>query len=208
MKFKTLTALSLLSLLLGTSCIRRTVSQDFGIPGLTSMPRAKPQPALSPDASVRAVFQQQTQRAFNPARAIDQLKHTLAELTSTDPKTANTWNELGLRYEDVASLSDAQSAFEHAIEANPASESAHNNLGYNLLLQSRLEAAEAEFRNAIELNPASTVARSLPAFPSLQLERVQLCGSTCPNRRFPGCCHPEVQRGRGTPAGKPHCRRE
>jgi Flp pilus assembly protein TadD len=160
MKLKTLTALSLLSLLLGTSCIRRTVSQDFGIPGLTSMPRAKPQPALSPDASVRAVFQQQTQRAFNPARAIDQLKHTLAELTSTDPKTANTWNELGLRYEDVASLSDAQSAFEHAIEANPASESAHNNLGYNLLLQSRLEAAEAEFRNAIELNPASTVARN------------------------------------------------
>src|SRR5437867_5724143 len=163
MTLKTLTALSLLSLMLGAGCIRRTVNQDFGLPGLTSPPRAKARPALSPDASLRAVFEQQTQAAFNPARAartIDKLKQTLAELPSTDPRAANTWNELGLRYEDVAALSDAQNAFEHAIEANPASDSAHNNLGYSLMLQSQLEAAESEFRKAVDLNPRSATARN------------------------------------------------
>ena len=160
MTLKTLTALSLLSLMLGAGCIRRTVSQDFGIPGITSLPRAKAQRALSPDASLRAVFKQQTQSAFNPTRAINQLKQTLAEIPSTDHSTANTWNELGLRYEDVAALSDAQNAFEHAIEANPVSDSAHNNLGYSLLLQSRLDAAETEFRKAVELNPGSATARN------------------------------------------------
>jgi superkiller protein 3 len=70
------------------------------------------------------------------------------------------WNELGLLYEDMASLSAAQTAFEHAIAASPESDSAHNNLGYNLLLQSRPDAAEAEFRKAVELNPRSATARN------------------------------------------------
>jgi Flp pilus assembly protein TadD len=84
----------------------------------------------------------------------------ILEKALTQRPAVNAWNELGLLYEDVPSLSAAQNAFEHAISVNPESDSAHNNLGYSLLLQSRLEAAELEFRKAVELNPGSATARN------------------------------------------------
>ena len=237
MNLKLLKAMLLLSLLFGTGCVRRTVTQDFGLTGITSAPRPKPQSARSPDASLRAVFKQQTQGALNPTQgafnplsddrhiqelqsevksnprdakarlelaaayekyhlygpALDQYKEALAQLVSTDALAeqatiglsrsarashriaeavpilegflaqqplANSWNELGLLYEDMAFLSAAQNAFENAIATTPESDSAHNNLGYNLLLQSRLDAAEAEFRKAVDLNPRSPTARN------------------------------------------------
>lgn len=230
MNFKLLKAILLLSLMFGTACVRRTVTQDYGLTGITSPPRSKPQAVRSPDASLRGVFKQQTRGAFNPLNddphiqelqsriksnpqdtktrlelaaayenyhlsgpALDQYKEVLTQLPSTDTlseqaavglsrsarashriaeavpileaflaqrSAANSWNELGLLYEDIASLSAAQNAFEHAIAGAPESDSAHNNLGYNLLLQSRLDAAESEFRKAVEFNPRSATARN------------------------------------------------
>ena len=231
MNFKSVAAVLLLSLMFGTGCVRRTVSQDFGLSGITSAPRSKHQAAaLSPDASLRAVFKQQTQGAFNPLNddphvqglqarlksnpqdiqarlelasvyesyrlydsALDQYKEALRQLPAGDALSgkaavglsnsarashriaeaipllesaiaqqpaANSWNELGLLYENIRSLPAAQSAFEHAVAANPESDRAHNNLGYSLQLQNRTEAAEAEFRKAVELNPASATARN------------------------------------------------
>ena len=197
MTLKSVTALLSLSLMFGTSCIRRTVTPDFGLTGITPPPRSKPQAAKSPDASLRAVFKQQTEGAFNPLKddrhlmelqvqvksnppnvaarlelasayeryrlydsALDQYKEAIALLPATDVLTANAWNRLGLLYEAMASLSAAQSAFEHAVAANSDSDSAHNNLGYSLLLQSKVDAAEPEFRKAVELNPGSSTARN------------------------------------------------
>jgi len=167
MTFKSLTALLLLSVMLGTSCVRRTISQDLGIPGVTSLPHlphSKPQAASSPDASLRALFKQQTQQgAVNPLnndRHLQELKQAIAELPADDAQVGNLWNKLGLLYENMASLSAAQSAFEHAVAANPQSDTAHNNLGYSLLLQSRYDGAESEFRRALELNPSSSTARN------------------------------------------------
>ena len=151
MTIKSLTALVLLSMMLSTSCIRRTVN-------------AKPKAGPSPDASVRAVFKQQTQQAasnpLNDDRHLQELKEAIAALPPDDARAANSWNKLGLVYENMASLSAAQNAFEHAVAANAQSDSAHNNLGYSLMLQSRYEIAEAEFRKALELNPGSATARN------------------------------------------------
>jgi superkiller protein 3 len=93
--------------------------------------------------------------SYRIAEAVPILEETLAQRPG-----GNSWNELGLLYEDIASLSAAQNAFEHAIAANPESDTAHNNLGNSLLLQSRVEAAESEFRKAVELNPRSVRARN------------------------------------------------
>ena len=230
MKLKLVKSVLFLGLAFGTGCVRRTVTQDFGLTGITPLPRSKPQTVRSPDASLREVFKQQTQGAFNPLsddrhiqelesrikttpqdtrgrlelaaayegyrfydKALDQYKEVLSQAPSTEAlseqatvglsrsarashriteavpileaflaqrSAGNCWNELGLLYEDMASLGAAQNAFEHAIAATPESDSAHNNLGYNLLLQSRLDAAESEFRRAVELNPRSATARN------------------------------------------------
>ena len=185
---------------------------------------------LPPDASLRAVFKQQTEGTFNPLNddprvqelqarlksnsadvtarlqlglvyekyklhdsAMDQYKAALRQLAPSDTLSeqaavglsrsarashriaeavpmletaliqrpaANSWNALGLLYEDSGSFAAAESAFESAIEINPESDSAHNNLGNCLLLQGRFEGAEAEFRKALELNPTSATARN------------------------------------------------
>jgi tetratricopeptide (TPR) repeat protein len=228
MNLKFLTAMLLLNVTLGTSCMRRTVTQGFG--GISSPVLSKSQTRLPPDASLRSVFKQQTQGAFNPlsddphvqelqarlksnpsdipARlelgsvyesyklydsALDQYREALRPLPAVEAlaeqaeaglarsarashrvaeaipvleraliqrASANSWNELGLLYEDIRSLPAAESAFDNAVAANPESDSAHNNLGYGMLLQGRLEQAEAEFRKAVELNPSSATARN------------------------------------------------
>jgi Flp pilus assembly protein TadD len=230
MKLKFMTAMLLLSATFETSCAHRRVTPDFSLNGISSPARSKSQAKLPPDASLRAVFKQQIQGAFNPlsddprvrelqarlkstpgdvtARlelgsvyesfklfdsALDQYKAVLRQLPATDSLSeesalglsrsarashrvaeaisiletvlvqrpgANSWNELGLLYEDMGSLPAAESAFQNAIAAKPGSDSAHNNLGYCLLLQDRLDRAEAEFRKAVELNPTSATARN------------------------------------------------
>src|ERR1051326_91776 len=66
MKLKLVKSVLFLGLAFGTGCVRRTVTQDFGLTGITPLPRSKPQTVRSPDASLREVFKQQTQGAFNP----------------------------------------------------------------------------------------------------------------------------------------------
>jgi tetratricopeptide (TPR) repeat protein len=156
---KLLTATLLLSAIFGTSCVHRTVSRDFGLNNLSAPQNPKRSARLSPDASLRAIFQQQTQAAVS---APEQSKETISEFEKQvlAHPSANSWNELGLLYEKAHSLPAAESAFQSAVAANPAWAPSHNNLGYDLLLQDRLDAAEAEFRIAAELNPSSVTARN------------------------------------------------
>jgi Tfp pilus assembly protein PilF len=143
MKLKPLTGMLLLSVMFGTSCVHRTVT-----------------PArLSPDASFRAIFEQQKQ---GPSSAAEKSKEAIRQLETTvmEHPSPNSWNELGLLYEKAHSLPAADSAFQSAVAASPEWSTSHNNLGYIFLLQERLEPAEAEFRKAVELNPASVTARN------------------------------------------------
>src|SRR5215467_12586342 len=99
MNLKLLKAMLLLSLLFGTGCVRRTVTQDFGLTGITSPPRSKPQPVRSPDASLRAVFKQQTQGAFNPLND-DQHIQELQSRVKSNSQDAKARLELAAAYEN------------------------------------------------------------------------------------------------------------
>src|SRR5690348_3639922 len=98
MTMKSLTTLLLLCLTFGTSCIRRAVTQNFGLTGTSSTPRSKPHTAPSPDASLRAVFKQQTQRAFNPLNDDPQLQQLQTRIKS-NPQDIRARLELASTYE-------------------------------------------------------------------------------------------------------------
>jgi len=115
--------------------------------------QSAPSDALSEQAAVGLA--RSARASHRIAEAIPMLETALIQRPA-----ANSWNALGLLYEDSGSFAAAESAFESAIAINPESDSAHNNLGNCLLLQGRFEGAEAEFRKAVELNPASATARN------------------------------------------------
>ena len=62
-------------------------------------------------------------------------------------------NNAGLIHQQRGELTDAQRAFERAIEGWPAYARAHNNLGVVLLAAGRVEDAAGRFRRAAELDP-------------------------------------------------------
>src|SRR3989442_215778 len=130
MNFRYLAAASLLTLTLGTGCVRRTTTRDFGLSPRTAPTRPKRPAALSPDASLRTVFKRQTLEALNPL------------------------------LDDQRDLAASERAFQETVDRSPESDRPHNNLGYNLLLQDGPDAAEREFGKALDLNPASATARN------------------------------------------------
>lgn len=77
-----------------------------------------------------------------------------------DSPTANTWNALGLLYDDSGDLAAGESALREAVSRDGESDRLHNDLGYNLVLQKKSGAAENEFRRALELNPKSATSRN------------------------------------------------
>lgn len=80
MNLKSVITASLLALLLGTGCVRRAVSPDFGL-----TPRPAPQP---PAPSFRSIFKQQIQGAFNPL--------------SDDPRVQQLQTRLKANSQDIA----------------------------------------------------------------------------------------------------------
>jgi Tfp pilus assembly protein PilF len=74
--------------------------------------------------------------------------------------SANSWNELGLLYDESGDLAAGERALREAVTLDEKSDRFHNNFGYNLLLQKKMEAAEAEFRQALNLNPALAAAHN------------------------------------------------
>src|SRR5438132_8605255 len=120
MNFKYLTAAVLLSLTFGTGCLRRTVSQDLGSTAITSPPRSKLQAAaLSPDASLRAVFKQQTQGAFNPLNDDPHVQELQARLKS-NPQNITARLELGSVYENYRLYDSALDQYKEALQQLPA----------------------------------------------------------------------------------------
>src|SRR5919108_4733437 len=151
----------LTTLALSAGCVRRTITQDFGLSGINT-PRGKRPAPTTPDAGFRAIFKKQTITPSNPVTTVTdaQRVQTLEERVQANPQDIASWNELGLVYERLNDLAPSQRAFQEALRLDPESDRIHNNLGYNLLLQNDTRAAENEFRRAIDLNPASATARN------------------------------------------------
>jgi Tfp pilus assembly protein PilF len=97
MNFRYLAAASLMTLTLGTGCVRRAVSQDFGLSG-TASPRPRRPATLTPDASLRTVFKRQTQGAFNPL-SDDQRVQALQARLKMNPQDVAGRLELASIYE-------------------------------------------------------------------------------------------------------------
>jgi Flp pilus assembly protein TadD len=161
MNFRLLALVLLTSLALSAGCVRRTVTQDFGLSGINARPVKRPV-SPSPDANLRALFKKQTVTSFSPVSPVsdaDQVE-SLQERVKTNPQDLAAWLELGLMYERLNDVAAAEHTFQEALALYPESDRVRNNLGYSLLLQNKTEAAEGEFRKALELNPASATARN------------------------------------------------
>ncbi len=170
-------AVVLMSMTLSTGCVRRAVTQDFGLSGINAPPRSaspigrslnkssKRPASRTPDADLRAIFKKQTIQALNsasPASPVgdsDRLQ-ALQERVKTNPEEVAAWLELGLMYERLNDLANAERTFGEALALHPESDRVHNNLGFSLLLQNKTEAAEREFRKTLQLNPASATGRN------------------------------------------------
>jgi len=172
-------AVVLTSMTLSVGCVRRAVTQDFGLSGINAPQSASPtgrslnkgskRPTpRTPDADLRAIFKRQTKQALNsanPASPVNPVNEAervsaLQERLKANPQDVAAWLELGLIQERLNDLASAERTFEEALALNPESDRLHNNLGYSLLLQNKTEAAEGEFRKALELNPSSATARN------------------------------------------------
>src|SRR5215467_12564246 len=110
-----LAVVSLMVLTLGIclGCVRRTTTQDFGLTPRRASPRPQRPAALSPDASLRNVFKQQTQGAFDPL-SDDQRARALQDRLKANPRDAGVRLELGSVYESYRLFDNA---FDQYLEA-------------------------------------------------------------------------------------------
>src|SRR5438128_5767495 len=122
MNSRLLAAALLTSMTLSAGCVRRTVTQDFGLSRINT-PRAKLPTPPSPDANLRAIFK-------NQIVVNDQGVETLLARVQDNPEDVAARLELGLLYEHLNDLAASQRAFEEALALNPESDRVHNNLGY------------------------------------------------------------------------------
>jgi tetratricopeptide (TPR) repeat protein len=90
---------------------------------------------------------------------------------SFDPRSAETWLDLGTAYESEGNLTAARDAFLHAKKAYPLSADVSWRFGNFLLRQGELEPAFAEIRHAIEADPkrgAEAFSRCLRVEPDVE----------------------------------------
>jgi hypothetical protein len=105
---------------------------------------------------------------FNIARAIQ--AYTVA--VSLNPRSADTWADLGAAYEAVGKIAAARDAFLHAKNAYPLSPEISWRYGNFLLRQGEMDAAFLEIRHSVEMEPqrgAEALSRALRAEPNLDL---------------------------------------
>jgi Flp pilus assembly protein TadD len=112
-----------------------------------------PQPQIMPEtylASGRMLEKQGDVRS-----AIGQYERAIA----ANPKYVAGYNQLGMAYQNIGQMDEAERFFKEGLKADPNSAMLYNNLGYCHLAQQRFPDAEREFRAALELNPAFKRAR-------------------------------------------------
>jgi Flp pilus assembly protein TadD len=144
MNLKFLTAIVLLSIMFSTSCIRRTATQNFGVNGISSAAHPKSPVSLPPDASLRAVFRQQTQGAFNPLSDDPRVQELEGRLKS-NPKDAAARLELASIYENYKLYDSALDQYKQALRQLSASDTLSEQAAVGLSRTARAshQAAEA-----------------------------------------------------------------
>ena len=93
--------------LLAAGCVRRTSVQNFGLSG--------PRSVKSPDASLRAIFQQQTKGAFDPLTDDARVQALKNRIKSNSEDTVARL-ELGAVYESYRLYSDALEQYTSALQ--------------------------------------------------------------------------------------------
>lgn len=91
---------------------------------------------------------------------------------SLNPRSADTWADLGAAYEAQGNIAAARDAFLHAKNAYPLSPEISWRYGNFLLRQGEMDAAFLEIRHAVEVEPqrgAEALSRALRAEPNLDL---------------------------------------
>jgi Flp pilus assembly protein TadD len=106
----------LIILLVSTGCVHRTITQDFGLPAPQRKIQKAPQ---SPDAALRAIFQQQTQGAFNPL-SDDRRVQTLQARLKLNPQDVPARLELAAIYESYRLYDNAFEQYAEALKATPS----------------------------------------------------------------------------------------
>jgi len=113
-------------------------------------------------------YRQYTLEDLDIGRAIQ--AYTVA--LSLNPRSADTWADLGSAYEAEGNIAAARDAFLHAKNVYPLSPEISWRYGNFLLRQSETDAAFLEIRRAVEVEPqrgAEALSRALRAEPNLDL---------------------------------------
>jgi tetratricopeptide (TPR) repeat protein len=108
---RSLTVALLSILLLASACVRRTTVQNFGLKA--------PRSVKSPDASLRAIFQQQAKSAFDPLTDDARVQALKNRIKANREDTAARL-ELGAVYESYRFYNDALEQYTNALEAGGA----------------------------------------------------------------------------------------
>ena len=135
-------AMLLVALTLGTGCVRRAVTHDFGLSGMTSQTRKHPS-AQSPDTTFRAVFKRQIQGAFNPL-SDDARVQGLQERLKANAQDVTARLELGSVYEGYKLYDNAFDQYKEAIPSPIASAAAAEQVVAGLSRSGRASRRSAE----------------------------------------------------------------
>jgi tetratricopeptide (TPR) repeat protein len=136
-------ALGVFSASRGTACAQTSASSVFARTALLGDVGSSVGPTddLSPiDLADALVFHKRYQEA-------------LAKYAGVQPKTAPVWIKMGIAYQMMYDLNDAERCYKEAIKLDPKESEAFNNLG--ALYESQLDHRHAEkmFRIAVQIDP-------------------------------------------------------
>ena len=112
-----------------------------------------PAPRISPLTHYAAGHMLERQNDLRGA--VEQYKNALAAA----PRMIQAYNRLGIVYQKLGKLEDAERILRQGIRLHPESEMLHNNLGFCFLQKAAYADAEVEFRAALALTPHFSRAR-------------------------------------------------
>lgn len=124
---------------------------------------AAPTPRILPETYIAAGKMLESKGDFQGA--IGQYERAVAAA----PRNGAAYNRIGIAYTRMGHYTEAEEAFNHGIDAEPAAAFLRNNIGYCCLLHGRADEAERHFRAALSLkadfqrarmNLATVLARS------------------------------------------------
>jgi tetratricopeptide (TPR) repeat protein len=115
---------------------------------------------LSPKGAKMIRKAQNYAEAGDHFKAIEELKHALAEPTAA----VYAHSLLGTEYLKTGQVTSAETELERAVQMLPHDAALHSNLGYALLLKGDRDRGEQEVRKALELDPNNSPAQRLLGF--------------------------------------------